>query len=303
MHCIAEMPPDQNGYCRCPNVPANENIYRFSHHQQIDTSEEMRKLSLRANVSGEFAEITVMRGDTLGELAKELGVTVEDLVRWNNIANPDSIYAGQSLMVDVNRVKYSTRLHSSSFGHDRTTQSNRGNGNERPENTGKIWFDFSSVAVTAGIELTLFANEYKYLKSLIRNKQFLGIKNGLEVVMDNSWLGTNRMNQVRGPMRTAFNSRVNGLARLKWGGNALGIVTTGYSLYKWIDEPNWSDGLDVAFGAAGIYYWPIGVGYTWFRYVVPAAIPYVIQLEMERAEEIKKGNWSMALWRPGRALR
>jgi len=42
---------------------------------------------------------TVVSGDSLGVIANRFGVTVNDLVSWNNIANPDLIYPGQRLIV------------------------------------------------------------------------------------------------------------------------------------------------------------------------------------------------------------
>lgn len=42
---------------------------------------------------------TVKRGDTLIKIANYWGVSVMDLVAWNDIRNPDLIYAGQTLVI------------------------------------------------------------------------------------------------------------------------------------------------------------------------------------------------------------
>lgn len=42
---------------------------------------------------------TVVAGDTLGAIAKKFGVTVEDLVTWNGITDPNNIAVGQVLAV------------------------------------------------------------------------------------------------------------------------------------------------------------------------------------------------------------
>ncbi|MBO4861483.1 MAG: LysM peptidoglycan-binding domain-containing protein [Firmicutes bacterium] len=42
---------------------------------------------------------TVVRGDALYKIAKKFGCTIADLVKWNNIANPNLIYVGQKLIV------------------------------------------------------------------------------------------------------------------------------------------------------------------------------------------------------------
>lgn len=41
----------------------------------------------------------VQPGDTLGKLAQKYGVTVADLVAWNNIADPNLIWVGQKLTI------------------------------------------------------------------------------------------------------------------------------------------------------------------------------------------------------------
>ena len=41
----------------------------------------------------------VVRGDNLTKIARKFGVTVSDLVRWNNIKNPNLIYPGQKLLI------------------------------------------------------------------------------------------------------------------------------------------------------------------------------------------------------------
>ena len=44
-------------------------------------------------------DYTVKRGDTLGRIARDLGVSVSTLADVNNLANPDLIYAGQVLSI------------------------------------------------------------------------------------------------------------------------------------------------------------------------------------------------------------
>lgn len=51
--------------------------------------------------SSSFETITIQYGDTLSELAVEYGTTVERLVNLNNIANPNLIYAGNTLIVPI----------------------------------------------------------------------------------------------------------------------------------------------------------------------------------------------------------
>lgn len=43
---------------------------------------------------------TIQSGDTLGAIAKKYGVALSDLAAWNNIKDPNRIYAGQTLVTN-----------------------------------------------------------------------------------------------------------------------------------------------------------------------------------------------------------
>ena len=42
---------------------------------------------------------TIQSGDTLSEIAERYGVSIEQLCAWNNISNPDLIYAGDTIKI------------------------------------------------------------------------------------------------------------------------------------------------------------------------------------------------------------
>ena len=42
---------------------------------------------------------TVQDGDELWRIARDNGITMEEIIRWNNIDNPDLIYSAQVLNV------------------------------------------------------------------------------------------------------------------------------------------------------------------------------------------------------------
>lgn len=48
-----------------------------------------------------FKTYTVVKGDTLGAIAKRFGSTVAAIARASGIANPDKIEAGQQLLIPV----------------------------------------------------------------------------------------------------------------------------------------------------------------------------------------------------------
>lgn len=54
------------------------------------------------SVTENYITITIKRGDTLSRIAKEYGTTVSELANINSIANPNLIYAGNSLKVPNN---------------------------------------------------------------------------------------------------------------------------------------------------------------------------------------------------------
>lgn len=60
---------------------------------------------------------TVASGESLGIIARKYGVSVDDIVRWNNLSNPDRISVGQELKV---KGSASTGGNSSSGGSTRT---------------------------------------------------------------------------------------------------------------------------------------------------------------------------------------
>lgn len=51
----------------------------------------------------ETIEYIVKRGDTLSQIAYTYGTTVQELVRLNNIANPNLIYVGQKLIIQIGK--------------------------------------------------------------------------------------------------------------------------------------------------------------------------------------------------------
>ena len=48
---------------------------------------------------GSILPYQVQQGDSLGAIAKKFNCSVEDLIRWNNIQNPNIITVGQQLKV------------------------------------------------------------------------------------------------------------------------------------------------------------------------------------------------------------
>lgn len=48
---------------------------------------------------GTVLPYVVQSGDTLGKIAKKYNVTVEQLMKWNNIKDPNILMVGQQLVI------------------------------------------------------------------------------------------------------------------------------------------------------------------------------------------------------------
>jgi len=71
-------------------------------------------------------------------------------------------------------------------------------------------------------------------------------------------------------------------------GNALGWITTGYSLYNFWENPNWEDGIGSATGIASYFYWHVGIASTY----VNIAIDYrdIQQQNTQTEVDVIEGN-------------
>ena len=70
-------------------------IFINENNQNSETLPEVQ------NPTKNYKTITIIRGDTLSKLANEYNTTVGELVSLNNIANPNLIYAGNTLKVPI----------------------------------------------------------------------------------------------------------------------------------------------------------------------------------------------------------
>lgn len=48
---------------------------------------------------GEPIEYKIKSGDTLSGIAQQFGITVEDIVKYNNITDPNAVYEGQTILI------------------------------------------------------------------------------------------------------------------------------------------------------------------------------------------------------------
>lgn len=67
--------------------------------QYLDTSEEAVKRSIKGLFNNGIAKYIPSKGDTLSKIASLFDVSVEDIVRWNNLKDKNKISAGQPLTI------------------------------------------------------------------------------------------------------------------------------------------------------------------------------------------------------------
>lgn len=95
------MPTHLYGYNPTTSNPSLDESHHNVFLQQIEECTlETVKLSYRGLFKDSVAEYIVKPGDTLGMIAYLFDVTVDDLVKWNNITNADTIVVGQKIVIN-----------------------------------------------------------------------------------------------------------------------------------------------------------------------------------------------------------
>ena len=78
------------------NINIETSIFRINNNKLINNVEEGEK---REEQDYSIVIYIVKKGDTLWNIAKEFGSTVEDIVKANGIENPDVIQIGEKLYI------------------------------------------------------------------------------------------------------------------------------------------------------------------------------------------------------------
>ena len=76
-----------------------EQLVKWNKIANPDVIKTGQRLTVSQSDSPQALRYTVRKGDTLTAIAAKFGTTVEQLVKWNKIANPDRINIGQQLIV------------------------------------------------------------------------------------------------------------------------------------------------------------------------------------------------------------
>lgn len=76
--------------------------------EEIPSNEENNENSGNTGNVDDYIRYTIQRGDTLSEIAQRYNTTVNELVRLNNIQNPNMIYANETLLIPTKNNSIST---------------------------------------------------------------------------------------------------------------------------------------------------------------------------------------------------
>ena len=76
--------------------------------EEIPSNEENNENSGNTGNVDDYIKYTIQRGDTLSEIAQRYNTTVNELVRLNNIQNPNMIYANETLLIPTKNNSIST---------------------------------------------------------------------------------------------------------------------------------------------------------------------------------------------------
>ena len=89
-----------NGIYPQKGTPHNFSDLSIVYAQMIDTSERMVRLSLRKKFPKGYSIYIVETGDTLSQIADKHNASIQELIRWNDISDPNLIHPGRILHID-----------------------------------------------------------------------------------------------------------------------------------------------------------------------------------------------------------
>ena len=107
--------------------------YKSSGGTDNNTSIVDKVKSTASSVSGGSGKYTIKKNDTLSDIAKANGMTVDELVKLNNISNPDMIIAGDTLKLSSGSTSSTGTTGGGSSGGGGSSSSSESGGAEGEE--------------------------------------------------------------------------------------------------------------------------------------------------------------------------
>ena len=233
-------PDHWKGYAsESQNIPANETCCVGFWQYEEEISIKTIKLSLRGLFKNDGIKIKIKSGWTLSYIATVFNVTVDELILWNKIKNPDNILANQEILIN--------------------NTANLLNDDHKQDNTANTLFDAlvetlswagNIVTVKGGL---IYTDDLPFLKIGGYWKGQNGQYYKSALALRESGKGWNFRANSREIAKNSSNY-------FRIVGNDLEYIVTENSVLNFIDNRIGEDGLDAAFGIGGIIYWPVGVG-------------------------------------------
>ena len=216
---------------------------KYKHSFFATRNDSVCIMNLNSEQTDEY--YTVKPGDTLSSIAIRYKVTAYDLARWNRIADPNKIEAGQTLVI-----KKTSEAKDS--GNETKTLNN--------VNTviGIAGTYFSTIA---GIRYTDRPGGGGYFRTA--KGKFYDLS-ALDVQPSGKYL-----KGVQG-IRNAANTAKNATRFFRGFGNIAGVATIGISGYEFYTNPNWRNGLNIVGGVISFVFWEAG----WALMYVNTVIDY-----------------------------
>lgn len=260
-------------------VPYTERHFELVSEMVPDRSPEMVHKSLKGLFTNGEAVITVKAGMTLSGIASVFNVTVDDLVRWNHIEDPDKIVVGQKIKItDANRIPMGNAPAKPNI--------NMNSGEEdnflfSPE-MGYIALGIS--ALSAGMSMYSEIPMYNRMASTIDPNYFLARRNGGIAVWKNNYYGGRGVSpDFVKAQKLAFLNQINKLRWVKYGGYVTNTLGVGISISQMYYANNvgqrFEASVDTFMGIIGFtgVGWPAAAAYslssplrkTWQEKVLP----------------------------------
>lgn len=252
-------PPNQNGYNPMGHVPPDMTHFQLFKVQHVDISPQARAMSLRKKFPHSAGVYVVQAGDTLSAIAQQFGITVNDLMKWNDISDPNRIQAGQALLLSA------------------TVQANEG---------GSYTYIKSAleIAGTTGTLASTLAG-LRYTPSSVFGGGYWRGVNGKYYATALAQEGAQGWRIYQNSMNIAKNSS----KYLRWGGNTLGGISTVYSAYNFSKYRSWEDGIDTAAGIISYFFWEVGLVYFSYKGMYKSTL-YNTKLMMEHGmDPLRRG--------------
>ena len=214
-------------------IPYEDTHFDIEAKMESDRSSAAVKQSLKPLFVNGETSITVGAGMTLSSIAAFFGVTVDDLVRWNNIGNPDKIYVGQNIKIVDKSYLPMENIHSTSNNTDLYNHSEEESFLFSKEmGYVSMGLALASVATSAYQEIPL----YSRMASSLSANRFLARHNGKIVSWSNSFNGNGAVSSsVVQANKAQYLRYMNKMKWVRWGGyfaSSTGVLISAGQWYE-----------------------------------------------------------------------